>query len=88
MLNYKLNAHGRSPPLLWLPPDTINSEQVIRYYREAQGGNGRAGTVPPSSYQCFVFHILAKRILQGHFQVCSHYSIIHRTDTRINTGIL
>ncbi len=88
MLNYRLNAHGAFTPAAVAPPDTINSEQVIRHYRETQGRNGRAGTVPPSSYQCFVFHILAKRILPGHFQVCSHYSIIHRTDTRINTGIL
>ena len=46
MLNYKINAHGSSPPPLWLRPNMINPEQVLRHYRSAQGRKGGTGTSP------------------------------------------
>ena len=63
MLNYKLNAQGGSTPAAVAPPNAIAPEQVTRHHRKAQERYGGTGTVPPSSYRHFVFHIIAKGIL-------------------------
>jgi hypothetical protein len=66
MLNNKINAQEGFPaavtPLMRYPPN--------RYYviiAKRRGGMGRQVLSPPSSYQYFVFHIIAKGILQSLF---------------------
>jgi hypothetical protein len=44
MLYYKLNDHGGFTLAAVAPPNTINAEQVMRYYRLAQGRNGGTST--------------------------------------------
>jgi hypothetical protein len=65
MLNDKLNAQGDSTPAAVAPPNAKNTEQVARHHRSAQGRYGGQALSPPSSYQHFVFHFIAKGILQS-----------------------
>jgi hypothetical protein len=56
-------------------PDAITPEQVLRHHRSAQGRDRGTGTVPYSSYQYFVFHIIEKGILQSLFHGNSYPEI-------------
>jgi len=59
---------GVSPPPLRLPPNAIQLEQVLRHHRsQRRGGMGGQALSPPSSYQCFVFHIIVKGILWSRY---------------------
>ena len=52
---------GVSPPPLWLPPNTINPEQVLHHYRYSQGRNEGTGTVPSFIVPVLCISFLSKR---------------------------
>jgi hypothetical protein len=59
---------GFHPPPLWLPPNAIDPELVLRHHRsQRRGGMGGQALSPPSSYRCYVFHIIVREILRSHF---------------------
>jgi len=65
MQEKNLNAQGGLTPLcLGSPQNTIPPNQVIRPHRsKSSGGKGGLALPPPSSYLCFLFHLLIKGIL-------------------------
>jgi hypothetical protein len=68
MLNTKLKRSTRvsPPPFLAHLKNAMTPEQVIGHHRyKRRGGMGGQVLSPPSSYQCFVFHIIVKGILQS-----------------------
>ena len=68
MLNYRLNTHGGFTPAAMAPPNAIDPELVLRHHRsQRRGGMGGQALSPPSSYQCYVFHIIVREILRSHF---------------------
>jgi len=57
---------GVSPPPMWLPKNAITPGQVLQHHHaQCRGGMGEQALSPQLLYQCFVFHIRAKGILQG-----------------------
>jgi hypothetical protein len=61
---------GVSPPPLRLPPNAMTPEQVKHHHRSKRRGcKGERALSPPSSYVCFVFHIMIKGILQIKMQI-------------------
>jgi hypothetical protein len=74
LLNYKLNAHRGFTPAAMAPPKYDKPRKGNTSLSLSAGVEfGDRLLSPPSSYQCFVFHILAKGILQ-----CLHSLISKR----------
>jgi hypothetical protein len=61
MLNYKINAQGVPPPPLCPPNAIIPPNRLYLIIAKRRGGMGGRAQSPPSSYQNFVFHIIANR---------------------------
>jgi hypothetical protein len=63
MLDHYLNGLGVFPSLL--PLNAITSEQVIHHHPIRWRGMGGKALSFPSTYWCFVYHIIAKEILKS-----------------------
>jgi len=56
---------GFHPRRFGSPQNAIAPEQVLHHHRsKRRGGMREQGLSPPSSYPCFVFHLIVKGILQ------------------------
>jgi hypothetical protein len=85
MRKYKLYAQQG---FLWLPPNAINPEQVIRHRRKRRGSVGGQALSPPSSYQYFVFHIIAKGILQNRIFICPQKRNLIKAQTHQRVNVV
>jgi len=64
MVNSRINAHGGFTHAAMAPPNAIDHERYYVIITQRGGGMRGQARSPLSSYQCFVFHIIAKTFLQ------------------------
>ena len=66
MFNIKIHAHGGFTPAASAPPKYDNSLEGNTALSRSAGAVREGQTLsPPSSHQCFVFHIMVNGILQS-----------------------